>query len=825
MNEGAELLRRRAVEQANRGRYAAAWRLLAQAQTRTSDRGVLARVRGTEAVILANHGEFTAAFDAANAALATEGLDTETVGMLLGQLGTVASLAGRPEEAETYLSSALDQVSEPGQRAILLANRSVLRMGLRRLDEAAQDAAAAVEAHNQSGNTTLGAQTRHNLGYLHLLRGDLVRALEEMRAARPLAASSPVATAICDTDRAEVLRDAGLTSEAEALLASSAPVFGRHRMPQSRADTELQLARSQLMHDPAKAKKTASAAARRFRSVGNEAWAARADAIRLRAALSAGASTAGASGAKPRRTVDPAEAEAVASTLTAHGFASEAAGLRLSLDIWRSRHPLGHSAPPPLVRVPGTASLEVRLLAHEARAHRAAASGRESAVRRHVSAGLDELAEWQGAFGSLDLQTSVSAHGRSLIVTGLASAVRSRRPDVLFEWSERARHLSQQVVAIRPPQDSELAADLAELRRLRADDPTGAWRRDPRLLALEERARERQWSATGAAGIHQRITLEGLRDVLDDRTALLTFIYSGAALTALVVTRDKARVIDLPGWDAARKAFSGFRADLDMSASIRTGPMADVVKRSLDDRLAVISDALLADAVAFADVERFVITLPGELEGLPWAMMPALKGRVFTLAASATRWASVTGTSRFPKTAGFAVGPRVLRGDEEVDAAASAWPDARILRGPKATVDAVAELAPEVDLLHVAAHGRHAADNALFSGFELADGTLFGYDVDRIAQVPTIVVLSSCEVGRSSVRWGEEAVGMARVWLHAGTRAVVATPVIVADDIACELLGAMHQGLAEGRGPSAALADASARTGLVSSFQVHGAGF
>ena len=97
-------------------------------------------------------------------------------------------------------------------------------------------------------------------------------------------------------------------------------------------------------------------------------------------------------------------------------------------------------------------------------------------------------------------------------------------------------------------------------------------------------------------------------------------------------------------------------------------------------------------------------------------------------------------------------------------------------------------------MLHVAAHGRHAADNPLFSGLELADGTLFGYDIDLIPSVPDTVVLSACEVGRSSVRWGEEAIGMTRIWLHAGARCVIASPVVVADDDACELLGGDARG-------------------------------
>ena len=66
---------------------------------------------------------------------------------------------------------------------------------------------------------------------------------------------------------------------------------------------------------------------------------------------------------------------------------------------------------------------------------------------------------------------------------------------------------------------------------------------------------------------------------------------------------------------------------------------------------------------------------------------------------------------------------------------------------------------------------------------------------------------------------------MTRVWLHAGTRCVIAAPVVVADDVACELLGAMHVGLAAGRPPSEALAAASERTGIIAPFQAHGAGF
>jgi hypothetical protein len=406
----------------------------------------------------------------------------------------------------------------------------------------------------------------------------------------------------------------------------------------------------------------------------------------------------------------------------------------------------------------------------------------------------------------------------------------------VFEWSERARHASQQVVPLRPPPDRAAAAALAELRILRSEASGAEWLASARAAELHDLVRERQWTSTGTAGVDERVGLAELQAALDDETALLAYVWTDGALACVAVRRDRARVLPLPEFEAVRAALSGLRADLDVSAAVRSGPMAAVVQRALDERLATLSRMLLDDPLREAGAaRRIVLTAPGVLAGIPWAMLPALHERVFTLAVSATRWvrrrSASAGRSRFPSlsSAGIAVGPRVARGDEEAEAAAAAWARAgrevAIVRGATATVDAVTELATEASVLHIAAHGRHASDNPLFSGLELADGTLFGYDIDRIPRLPATVVLSACEVGRSSVRWGEEALGMTRTWLHAGARCVIAAPVVVADDVACELLGEVHTGLAAGEAPAEALAAASRRTGLVTPFECHGSGF
>ncbi len=822
----AEELYARGRELATQRRWDEATAVLEDAAARTGDPDLGARIVGTLAYMQAMTGDPAAGEHACRAALADTRISAHTRGVVAGQLGSVLVYQGRLDEALEWLGVGIDTIADdPLSVANLRANRSLIHMQRRDLTASAADLEATLSVFAEHGSASDLAEAQHNLGYVALLAGDLVRAMREMAAARPvLAALSPANAAISDTDRAEVLRDAGLVSEAERLLQAAAEAFGADGMPQGRAEAELQLAASLLRHDPPQAEKVARAAARRFAKLGATSWALRAEGVRLRARMSGGVmDRSGRIVTGDRRRIDDAEVDRVARGLARAGLGNQAASLRLTRELWRTRHGRGGGGMP---RLTPTASLDVRLMAHEVRALRAADAGRSPAAQRHARAGLDELTTWRSSYGSLDLQTSLAMHGHGLMLVGIDAAVRSRRPDAVFEWSERARQLSQQIVPLRPPPDSALAADLAELRMLRADLTGADWLSDPRVVALGDRVRQRQWTSTGAADIEGRLELSALRDGLDAETAVLSYVYGTDGLLCLVVTADEATLVDLPEWDRARDALPGLRADLDMTASVRTGPMAGVIRRSLDGRLADLSRALIEEPLRRATAagrERLVMTTPGMLAGVPWSMLPALAGRTFTLAGSASRWARTTVAPT--RSAGFAAGPRVARGVEEVGVAAAAWGTTRPLLAGEASVDAVSDLAGRVDLLHVAAHGRHAADNPLFSGLELADGVLFGYDIDHIRPVPRTVILSACEVGRSSVRWGEEAIGMTRAWLHAGVDCVIAAPVVVADDDACELLGAVHTELAAGLAPAVALAAAQERTGIVAPFQCHGSGF
>ncbi|MFE6735871.1 CHAT domain-containing protein [Microbacterium sp. NPDC057650] len=805
MRLGAAELHRRGVDEANRRRFAAATRSLTTATARTDDPDLRARIAGTRAYVLGQTGQPDAAERMCRDALAGTGLSDGTRAVLAGQLGVLLMHAGQADEAERWLTDAVDGLADsPGERASCLVNRSVGRMQRHDLDGATADLEAAVVLYRELDKTMASAETQHNLGYAALLRGDLVTALALMTRSRPVfVETSELSTAIADLDRAEVLREAGLTAEAEELLAEVAVRFGAQRMRQARGEAEFQLARSQLHHDPAAARRTAAQARRRFEALHSEGWAARAASVELEARRLSG------------RPPSAGEYDETARRLRAVGLDSEAAATALGA---RLADPTRR---PP--RISPRAPTPVRLRAYEVRAAHALGAGRRADARRLATEGLDLFTAWQGSFGALDLQASVTMHGTGLLAAGLAAAADVDDPAVLFDWGERARRIGLQVVPVRPPHDADAASDLAELRMLRADLAGADWLSDPRVRAVRDRIRERQWSTTTGAGARQQVALEELRRGLDEDVAVLTWVYTGDALRAVVATRTDATIVRL-AWYRVQPLLDGMRADLDAAALAHGSRMAAVVERSLADRMSRLDDELLQPLLARApQARRLVLSVPGILTGVPWALLPGLAGRPFTLATSATRWREAA--PRPLLRASVVAGPRVARAADEADAVARAHGAIRVLTGEEATVEAAAAAAGEVDLLHVAAHGRHSADNPMFSGLELADGTLFGYDVDLIETVPDTVVLSACELGRSTVRWREEAVGMTRVWLHAGSRCVIASPVLVPDEAAAALLPAVHARIAAGLAPAVALSDAAEDTGIRVPLHAHGNGF
>jgi len=558
---------------------------------------------------------------------------------------------------------------------------------------------------------------------------------------------------------------------------------------------------------PREAASSARRAARVLRSRGNEEWALRAEALAFEAEVrrkldSPGTRTIAWWSATRERAAD------LEQRLGARGLASERSDVALHRALAAVRTPgvgtVRVRPPPQGVEEP----VGSRLLREEVRARAAWQGGRRADSLELIRRGLADLHGWQSSYGSLDLQSSLVGHGRSLARLGLDLAVEDGRPAVVHEWSERARALVARVPPVRPPADPDAADRLTALRTL----PPGT---SPEERArLRERVREDAWYRPGAGTVLEPLDLDEVLDRLGG-DALVSYLVAHGKLHALVVTAERVEVLRLAPLARVDGLLPGLAADLDMTAVSDLPPaIRTQVTRGLAARLSDLATVLVAPLRGVLGDRRLVIVPAGRLAGVPWSMLPGLVGRPLTVARSASLWADAPAATPLA-TSGLVAGPDVPRAAQEVCECASAWGDrARVLTGTAADAATVALLTADVDVLHVAAHGHHADEHPLFSGLALVDGTWFGYDVELLPSLPSLVVLSACEVGRSTVRWAEELVGMTAAWQHAGARCVIAAPAAVNDELAGATLPALHRGLAGGRAPADVLAELAPTEGL-----------
>ena len=815
---GAGELHEQAKQAFNRGAFARAVRLLDRARAATSDPDLLARIELTEAYAEAETGHAPEGIERCGRVLQAPDLTDETRGLAWAQLALLRMRTGDQPRALMAFEAALDllpaQHDEVG--AIFLNRGNVHLQG--------NDIAAAVSdftrAREELGRVSQVEQAKaeHNLGYVRLLTGDIVGAIQVIDEAAPvLSPLSPAYRATVEQDRAEILTAAGRPREASLALEKAAAAYGSRRLRTFQADCELPLAWTLLREDPVKARVVARRAARRFRGQASPARELRADTAALVAEISAGGKT--------RSLLE--RVDRLASSLHAHSLTRDATVLQLQgARVSVSRGEL-EDAKQRLhrVRIDMASPVTTRLLWREVRAELARARGDGRHARDHVRAGLADLHTWQSSFGSLDLQSTLVGHGRDLATQGLELAVEHGAPRLVFEWSERARTLVGRVTPVRPPTDDQVARDLTELRLLQGEQPAARTAERRRAEELRQRVRQRRWYAEGAGEVSEPADLDQLRSALkEDDAALVAHVVVRDRVTALVCASDTAAVVDLGALGPLRDRLDGLTSDLTMAAAHRDDPLALPLRAALHARLQTVGEQLIEPITGLLGDRRLVLTPSGALAGTPWSLLPGLVGRPLTIPPSATRWLELRGAPR-PERVGLVAGPDVARGHEEVTRAAAAWSDAQVLEGADATTTRVAALAEEVDVLHLAGHGRHTRENPLFSAVELVDGPWFGYDIDELRRTPSTVVLSACELGRVSVRSGEEAIGMSAAWLHAGARTVLSSPVLIADDVACDAMARWHTLVAAGTAPADALAAVAAEADDVVPMLSFGAGW
>ena len=128
-----------------------------------------------------------------------------------------------------------------------------------------------------------------------------------------------------------------------------------------------------------------------------------------------------------------------------------------------------------------------------------------------------------------------------------------------------------------------------------------------------------------------------------------------------------------------------------------------------------------------------------------------------------------------------------------------------------ATVEALRENSPNVDVLHLACHAQFRSDNPLFSSLRLGDGWFTARDAYGLKMNCGLVTLSACETGMNTVAPGDELMGLARGFLSAGSPTVVLSLWTIDDQATAELMVTFYEELARTKSPATALRSAQVK--------------
>jgi tetratricopeptide (TPR) repeat protein len=763
-------------------------------------------------------------------------LRAELESIIDAQQGVMLMREGRLDESVVILGRAVavsDQAWAQGITDHLglasnLLNRGLALSASGRPAQAQKDMRRSIEvteAGVRDGSPDIDALIRllpklhHNMGVVAWRVGDIPAALAHLgEANRRFEKLDPSTVPKMRLAQADVLLAAGLAVEAARLLDEALPGLRRQRDHLNLAEAEALRAAAALVEgDQVTARRMASSALRRYLRRRAPVWAAIASLTRLRSEVV----TALAAGRVPKSL--PARAVALGQELAGLRLVDEAAVARMLAVRLELRRGATERAAELLALVPTPRRItpvDHRMMLRLCRAELAVATGHRRAAFAQARGGLAELAKTSDWLGGLEVVSGTAVHGRELGELAVRLVLDQPKADArrLFDWLERTRAQVYRYEPLPPMDDPDLAERVQQYRMLarQVQQARVSGRSVGDLIARHE-ALGREvtrlgWSESPWGRPRPIATLDEVAECIGDR-ALVSFVVSGQGIAAVVVTDGRVRLVRLGAMADAANAAVELRADLDMlSPDYLAEPVRAVVSSSAKVRARRLDEQLLRPLAEIIGDRELVLIPTGDLYAVPWGTLPSLRGRPVSVAPSATAWLTAMRgpTPAIPGGTVLAAGPDLQAAVAEVSRLREHYPDAVLLDGPKAGVQEVFAALEGARLAHLAAHGTHEPENALFSRLELADGGLYAYELSRLRRPPEHVVLAACELGVSRIRPGDEALGFAGALLDIGCRAVTAPVARVGDQAAAEAMAEYHRRLAGGAPLAVALAETTA---------------
>lgn len=740
---------------ASSGRTERALEIIGDALTDPFNKAMEARFRFQRAAVLAYLGDAEAAVPELRsvAPVFDELGDATALAFALNQLGRNLTTLGQLEEASRHLERARDLFSSVGD----------------------EEGAAGVE---------------HNLGEVAAYRGDIPLALRWMEASDERFMRFSGSEAPQHVSRCEVLISAGLFNEAAELASRIAGANRAKGDVEHEFDAVVVAASASLLgNDP----EQAIAHTDRARELWADPSSARAAETR-RLASSARYQLEGASRELLDEVRSTARLLSRSGQLVAAGQANLLAA-RIASDLGQKSvadklygEVAGVSAGP----------IEMRVQARLARALRAVLRNDPRAAGAAALSGLRIIEEHQLSVGASDLRLGLERHGSGLGEVGLGLAVESGRPRRILDWMERTRATSLTLRPVVPPKDETMTEALQSLRMVEArmrETPDPKLERDRRRLQSEVARLDRL--KTGSTLRADRVSADRLVELIGAQHLLEMGVHD-QRLVCVSVRDHRARRIDLGPIstieDEVRQVRFGMRVAARRGRSFQPEGLARL-------------DELLLGRVELKD-SRVVVVPPPRLMAVPWSALSRFRGRQVVVAPSASIWAQRSSQTSRKTPVVVAGGPDLDMAEEEVRRVNDVYGTPVVAASNVSVAEATTAL-DSAGIAHIACHATFRAENPMFSSLRLGDGDLNVYDIERLKEPPSTVVLSACDSGYTEARSGEELAGLTSALLAMGTRSIVASVGLVPDSVATtELMVQLHRRLAEGIEPVEALAKA-----------------
>ncbi|WP_405675284.1 CHAT domain-containing protein [Streptomyces canus] len=691
-------------------------------------------------------------------------------------------------------------------RALTL--RATVHLALGAVERADADFTAAEALWDTTGQEHDKADAVESRGLAAYRSGNIPAALRLLDEAQERYAKLGTPMFMLNIRRCEVLMAAGLAPEALAEADAAIGVLdGIGGQSTRKAELLLAAARAaRLAGDAHTAIARADLAVRLFAGQRRTWWETHARLVLIEARVAAGRGSG--------RLV--ADAVAVADRLASFGApaAPEASLLagRIALGLgWREdaqRHlevaARSRHSGPPLARMTGWA----------AQALWARAVGSDRRVLEACRRGLDVLDDHRTTLGASELRARATAQGAELAGLAARASLASGGPRRLLVWSERWRATVLSAPPTRPPADPELLSGLTAFREIAAR--AEAARMEGRPVPTLEREQRRLEREVRSRTLHMRGDAPGDGYRFDPRR-LLERLGDDVRLVELAVLDGRVQVL-LCAQGRVRRFEGGLLADAEREAEHVQAGLRRLAHPGAEARLPVVEAAgrrleelLLGPAAAQLGSGPVVVVPPGRLHRVPWALLPSLRERVFSVSPSASSWLRARET--VPPPGGRQVlvrGPGLASGGAEVPELAGRHGSATVLEYDDARVPRVLAELDGAALAHIAAHGTFRADSPLFSALRMADGPLIVHDFERLDRSPYRIILSCCDTARFASVGADELLGLVTALLPLGTAGVVACSAPVNDEAVVPLMLTLHKGLSAGASMAEALRDARA---------------